>query len=35
MSRYKVVISGMSTEQLKVLNNEEMQELFLTLSKRG
>ena len=28
MSRYKVVISGMSTEQLKVLNNEEMQQLF-------
>lgn len=28
MSRYKVVISGMPTEQLKVLNNEEMQQLF-------
>ncbi len=29
MSRYKVVISGMSTEQLKVLTNEEMKQLFL------
>lgn len=29
MSRYKVVISGMPTENLKVLNNEEMEELFL------
>lgn len=29
MSRYKVVISGMPTEQLKVLGNEEMEQLFL------
>ena len=28
MSRYKVVISGIHTADLKVLSNEEMKELF-------
>ncbi len=33
MSRYKVVISGMPTEQLKVLENEEMEQLFIRYQK--
>ena len=31
MSRYKVVISGMNTNDLTVLNNTQMKELFLRM----
>ncbi|CDE23196.1 rNA polymerase sigma factor [Amedibacillus dolichus CAG:375] len=33
MSRYKVVISGMNTNDLTVLNNTQMKELFLRMQK--